>query len=228
MTLEKLKELLESGVITQEEFDDMAKNIEPASNPNADPEPPVDPEPTKDPEPDDSALKKARQAEIDRLMAKERKEKAELKRKLERLEKKILNDEELKQEEFERQQQELEEQRKELMFEKNKMYAVKSMKKAEISDSEEAMLLMEKLVIACEDETDIDDMVALLKSWKEKDVKTEVDKRFKENGYAPKKSDALNNGVNPFKKETFNLTEQIRITNENPELAAKLKAAAGV
>lgn len=34
--------------------------------------------------------------------------------------------------------------------------------------------------------------------------------------------------VNPWKKETFNLTEQGRITRDNPELAKQLKAAAGV
>ncbi len=33
--------------------------------------------------------------------------------------------------------------------------------------------------------------------------------------------------VNPWKKETYNLTEQIRINKENPTLAAQLKAAAG-
>ncbi|MFC5468419.1 DUF4355 domain-containing protein [Cohnella suwonensis] len=34
--------------------------------------------------------------------------------------------------------------------------------------------------------------------------------------------------INPWKKETFNLTEQGRIIRENPELAKQLKAAAGV
>lgn len=31
---------------------------------------------------------------------------------------------------------------------------------------------------------------------------------------------------NPWKKETFNLTEQMRILRENPPLAARLKAEA--
>lgn len=34
--------------------------------------------------------------------------------------------------------------------------------------------------------------------------------------------------VNPFKKETFNLTEQARLLKDNPELYKQMKAAAGV
>jgi hypothetical protein len=32
---------------------------------------------------------------------------------------------------------------------------------------------------------------------------------------------------NPFKKETFNLTEQMRLIRENPDRAEKLRAEAG-
>ena len=219
---EKLKEMLENGEITMEDIKAFSET--PETEPTAEPEPVAEPEPTVEPEPKNDRV---RQAELDRAMAKERKEKAELKRKLERLEKKILTDEEQRQDEFERQQQELEEQRRELTFEKNKMYAVKSMKKAEIGDTEEAMLLMEKLVMACADEAEIDDMVSLLKAWKDKDVTAEVNKRFKEGGHTPKKSNALNGGVNPYSKEQWNLTAQMALEVTNPELAAQLKAAAG-
>lgn len=231
MNLERLKELLANGAITQEEFDNMSKDmvvettVEPEADPVADPKPEAEL---------DETIEKLLQSKLDKALAQERKEKAqekktnaELKKQLERLQKKMMTDEEAKQLEFEEQQKELEEQRKELTLEKNKMYAVKALKKAEISDTEETLALMERLVVSCADETDIDDLVTMLKDWHEKSVKAEVDKRFKANGYTPKASDNLNGGVNPFKKETFNLTEQIRITNDNPELAAKLKAAAG-
>lgn len=228
MNLEKLKSLLESGAITQEEFDEMAKNIK-EPEPTQDPDPTPDPTPDHEPDPDPTpGIDKVFQAKLDRAMAKERKEKAEIKRQLERLQKKMLTDEEAKQLEFENQQRELEEQRKELTIEKNKMYAIKSMKKANISDNEETMSVIEKLVVSCEDETDIDDTVALLKSWFDKAVKAEVDKRFKESGYTPKPGNTLNGGKNPYTKEQFNLSEQMRIEIENPELAAQLKAAAGV
>lgn len=230
MTKEKLEELLNSGAITQEEFDEMVQSIK-------DPDPTTEPtkDSTKDPEPEDITKTKEFQREIDKHMSAERKKNvdsqkknAELQRKIERLEKKILTDEELQRESFEQQQQELEEQRKELKYEKNKMYAVKSMQKAEINGSEEAMLLMEKLVMVCEDEADIDDVISSLKAWKDKEVKAEVDKRFKEGGSTPKKGDNLGGGVNPYKKETFNLTEQIRLEQNNPELAARYKAEAGI
>lgn len=223
MTLEKLKALLDAGSITQEEYDELAKNV--VTEPEPEPTPEPEPEPTPEPKP--SIDEKLFQAKLDRAMAQERKKNADLQKKIERLENKMLTEDEKKQGELERQQQELEEQRKELMFEKNKMYAVKSMKKANLGDTEEAMLLMEKLVAACADEAEIDDAIELLKAWKDKDVAAEVDKRFKGAGYTPKNA-GLNGGKNPWLKEQWNVTEQFRIEATNPEKAAELQAAAGI
>ena len=235
MKLSRLKELLESGAITQEDYDSMvatAENDEPTEPIEpTEPTEPTDPATDPTPKPDDVTAR-LYQSKLDREMAKERKEKAELKRRLEQLQKKVLTDEEKRQLEFEQQQQELEEQRKELTFERNKMYAVKALKKAEINDSDEALLLMEKLVASCADEAEIDDTIALLKAWRDKDVtagvEAEVDKRFKAAGYTPAKGTTLNNGVNPWVKEQQNLTKQMEIEVSNPELAAQLKAAAGI
>ena len=225
MTLEKLKELLESGAITQEEFDEMAESI----GGKVDPTP--DPTPNPDPDPDDLE-KKIRQSEIDRALAKERKEKAEYKRKLESMQKKYLSEEERRKEDFDRQKKEFEEQKRELALEKNKMYGVKSLQKAKIDKSDEAMALMEKLVATCEDETEVEEVINLMKAWRDKDVakgvEEEVNKRFEEGGYTPKKSDSLNGGVNPWKAEQFNFTMQMNIEATNPELAKQLKTAAGV
>lgn len=220
--LEKLKELLESGAITQAEFDEMAKNIKASE---ADPE--ENPEAAPEDNPKDN-FDKVFQSKFDKAMARERKEKADLKKQLERLQKKILTDEETKQFEFEEQQRELEEQRKELAREKNKMYAVKAMRKAEMSDNEETIALIERLVASCEDETEIDATIALLKAWHSKSVKADVDKRFRDGGYTPRKSTNMNGGNNPYTKEQFSLTEQMSLEINNPELAAQLKAAAGI
>lgn len=233
MDLKRLKELLENGVISQDEFDAMAKSINETETNETEQEETTETETTETKEKNDdtddlSKFEKLIQSKIDRALAKERKDKAEFKRKYENLQKKMLTDDEKKELEFKQQQQEIEEQRKELMLEKNKMYAVKSMKKANISDSEEAMLLMEKLVSACEDEAEIDETIELLKAWKDKDVAAEVDKRFKTGGHVPKKADNLNGGVNPWKAESFNLTEQMRIETADPSLAQKLMQAAGV
>lgn len=234
MDLERLKQLLENGSITQEEFEVMSKGIAPETNSDSETSNDVAPETKPEPELDDTIARIVQQ-QVDRAMAKERKEKAqekktnvELKKQLERLQKKMMTDEEAKQLEFEEQQKELETQRRELTLEKNKMYAVKALKKAEISDAEETIALMERLVVSCADETDIDDLVALLKDWHDKSVKAEVDKRFKTNNYTPKKAENLNNGVNPYMKDQWNYTAQNDLEYNNPELAAQLKAAAGV
>ncbi|NUB24717.1 hypothetical protein [Azospirillum brasilense] len=46
-------------------------------------------------------------------------------------------------------------------------------------------------------------------------------------GAATKGSTALS-GKNPFKKDSFNLTEQTKLLRENPEMASRLKAEAGL
>ena len=78
------------------------------------------------------------------------------------------------------------------------------------------------------DEADIDEKVkafsALVKSF----VKTEVDKTFKSNGREPATGSGSSGGVNPYAKESYNLTQQMKLEVENPELAKTLKAAAGV
>lgn len=219
MTLEQLKELLESGAITQEQYDAMAQIIEPTA-------PTPDPEPTPDPDPEPAPT--FSQSQLDKALAKERKEKAELKKRLERLEKKALTDEEVRQGEIERQQQEIDEQRREITIEKNKMYAVKALQKANISNTEETMSVIERMVTSCEDEDDIDELITLLKKWHDNAVKAEVDKRFKEGGYTPQKGTNLNGGVNPWAEGQKNLTEQMKIEMTNPELAKQLQAAAGV
>lgn len=226
MSIEKLKQLLEQNLITQEEFDAMSQSLnEPAPTAEPEPTPSTDPEP--EPKLDDN-LNKLIQAKIDRALAQERKEKTAFKKKVEQLQKKMLTDEEAKELELKNQQEEIEEQRRELTLEKNKMYAVKALQKANISNTEETMSVIEKIVSSCEDETDIDELISLLKTWHDNSVKAEVDKRFKDGGYTPAKGTTLNGGVNPWAKGQKNLTAQMKIEIENPEMAAQLKAAAGV
>lgn len=233
MNMEKLQALLAAGGITQEAFDDLVKDMN--LEPTVETEPAVDPA-AEEPKADlDETIEKLLQSKLDKALAQERKknaqmqkEKADLEKRMKLLERQKMTDEEARQLEFEEQQKELEEQRRELTLEKNKMYAVKALKKAEISDTEETLALMERLVVSCADETDIDDLVTMLKDWHDKSVKAEVDKRFKANGYTPKKAENLNNGVNPYLKEQWNYTAQNDLEYNNPELAAQLKAAAGV
>lgn len=226
MTLEKLQSLLDSGAITQEEFDEMAKQIEPAPT---DPTPPQDPEPPTDPKPDDDLAKldKIVQSRLDKAMAQERKKSADLKKQLERLQKAKLTDDELKQIEIDEKEQAIAERERAITEKENRLYAVKAIKEAGLDDGSDVSLSLVDFVMG-EDETAINEKVKAFKDLFEKAVKTEVDKRFKENGYTPQPSSTLNGGVNPYTKEQFNLTKQMELETTNPELAKQLKALAGV
>lgn len=224
MTKEKLQSLLDNGAITQEEFDEMSKNI-------PETEPATDPDPEKDPEPkpetiDYDKLERIIQARVDKAMAAERKDKADLKRQLEQERRANKTDAELKQIEIEERDKALAEREKALLDKENRLYAVKAIKEAGLDDGGDISLSLVDFVMG-EDEATIDEKVKAFKELFDKAVSAEVDKRFKANGRTPKQSSNLNGGKNPYKKETFSLTEQMNLEITNPELAKKLQAEAG-
>ena len=58
-------------------------------------------------------------------------------------------------------------------------------------------------------------------------IQKAVEEKFKESGRTPPNTGGGGTGqINPWKKETFNLTEQGRIIRENPELAKQMMAQA--
>lgn len=223
MTLEKLKKLLADGTITQEEFDELAKNVKDAPDHEDEPEPkPNDNEPPKN-----DNIDKIVQARVDKEMAAERKKTADYKKKLDRLQQEKLTDEELKKIELENKENEIAEREKAIADKENRLFAVKAIKEAGLDDGSDTALSLVDFVMGA-DETEIKSKVKAFKELFDKAVTAEVNKRFKEAGYTPKKGETLNNGVNPYTKEQFNLTEQMKLESTNPELAAHLKAAAGV
>ena len=228
MTLEELKALLEAGHITQEQFDELAKNAKPSDDGKNDPEPKPKDDDKNDPEPFDiDKIDKILQSRLDKAMAKERKENADLKRQLDRLQKAKLTDDELKQYEIDEKEKAIAEREKAITEKENRLYAVKAIKEAGLDDGSDISLSLVDFVMG-EDETEINGKVKAFKELFNKAVTAEVNKRFKENGYTPKQGASLNNGVNPYSKEQFNLTQQMQIEATNPELATQLKAAAGV
>lgn len=218
-TAEELKELLESGAITQEKYDSLIQTIQ-------DPEP--EPETKPDNEPIDyDKLDKIIQSRVDKQMAAERKKNVELEKKLKNLQQAKLTDDELKQIEMEEKEKAIAEREKAIQDKENRLYAVKAIKEAGLDDGSDISLSLVDFVMA-EDETEINAKVKAFKELFDKAVTAEVNKRFKENGYTPKKGENLNGGKNPYTKEQFSLTEQMALEINNPELAAQLKAAAGV
>lgn len=224
MNLEKLKALLESGAITQEEYDTMAKAIAEPTEPE-----PTEPEPTE-PEPAAESItmeqiERIVQSRVDKLMAPERKKHAETEKKYKSLQQQLMTAEEVKQAEFAEKEEALAAREKELQDRLNREYAQKALREAGLDDGSETAFALVDFVIG-EDETVIDEKVKSFKELFNKAVKTEVDKRFKEAGRTPTKSNPINGGKNPWSKEQWNITEQMRMSIENPELAKQLESAA--
>lgn len=225
MKLSKLKELLKSGAITQDEYDEMAKNAE-QDDPPADP-PKNDPvDPSADLEEPDKKLEKMVQAAVDRATNKLGNENKKLKEQLDAERKKNLSADELKQVELQEKEQELARRQAEIQTEKNRMYAIKALKKAELDDGSEETLDLVEFVLG-EDETAIDLKVKALQRFAQRVAKNTTDGIYKENGRVPGRGNAGGSRDNPWSKDSWNLTKQMELEINNPELAKTLKASAG-
>lgn len=226
MKLKKLKELLEKGSITQEEYDEMAKNAEP-DDPPADPpknDPPKDDPPAGD-DPD-KKLEKMIQAAVDRATNKLGNENKNLKEKLDAERKKNLSAEELKQVELQEKETELAKKEQEIKDKENRMYAIKALKKAELDDGSEDTLDLVDFVLG-EDETAINLKVKALQKFAQRVAKNTTDGIYRANGREPGKGNAGGAKDNPWSKDSWNLTKQMELEISNPELAKTLKSSAG-
>ncbi len=229
MKLSKLKELLKSGAVTQEEYDEMAKTAEDdtkAGPPEDDPE--VDP-PEDDPPGDDdldAKITKAVQTAVARVANKLGNENKKLKGELEKERKKNLSADELKQLELQEKEQELAQKEQEIREKENRMYAIKALKKAELDDGSEETLDLVAFVLG-EDETAIDVKVKALQKFAQRVAKNTTDGIYKANGRTPGRGNAGGGQDNPWSKDSWNLTKQMDLEINNPELAKTLKAGAG-
>lgn len=221
MTKEKLDALLESGSITQDEYNELMEKY--GLN---EPEPTPEPEPKPNNDDLDEKLERIIQSKVDKITSKLGKENADLKKKLDKLQKAKLTDDELKQLEITEKENEIAERERALLEKENRLYAIKAIKAAGLDDGGEKSLELVEFVISDDTEV-IDSRVKAFGDLVKKFVKSEVDRTFKENGRNPNGGGKTSTGVNPYAKETFNLTEQMRLEVENPELAKTLKASAG-
>lgn len=218
MTIDELKKLLEDGKITKEQFSQMALAIDPdykEDNPKPD-----DKKDGKEPDVD-----KLVQSAVDRAVNKWANDNKRLKEELERIKNEKLTAEERAELEKKQEREQFEQERAEFQREKNKLYAIKAIKTAGLDDGSDMSLELVDFVMAS-DTKEIDARIKSFGALVKKFVQAEVDKTFKEHGRNPGKGGG-GNTVNPYKKETFSLTEQMRLETENPELAKALQAAAG-
>lgn len=220
MNLEELKALLESGAITQEQFNAMVQQLglnvtnEDEQNEN-------------DNEDDVKLIEKKIQSAVDKAVHKYVRENKDLKNDLEKLRKEKLTAEELQKLEAEEKEKDLAEREAAIKAAENKLYAVKAIKQAGLDDGSETALDILALVNAA-DEAAIDTNIKALKALVDKLVKAEVEKTFKNHGRNPEKSAGGGADDNPYLSTNFNFTKQMELEATNPELAKKYKAAAGI
>lgn len=232
MKLSKLKKLLETGVIAQEEYDEMSKTAEDDTKAAASNDDPVkddsEVDPPKGDQDDDLETKiaKAVQAAVDRATNKLGNANKKLKEDLEKERKKNLSAEELKQLELQEKETELAQKEQEIREKENRMYVIKALKKAELDDGSEDTLDLVEFVLG-EDETAIDLKVKALQKFAQRVAKNTTDGIYKANGRTPGKGNAGSRQDNPWSKESWNLTKQMELEINNPELAKTLKASTG-
>lgn len=217
MTLEELKKQLEEGKLTQEQFDEMVRILGLELNPDPDPEPQLEQDDI------DKLIEKA----VDRATNKLGNENKALREKLEKLKKTKLSAEEIAEEERREKETALAEREAAVKAAENRMFALKQIKKIGLDSGDETAIQIVDLVMG-EDEDAISENVSALKKLVDSLVAVEVDKAFKSTGRVPGKGKSGGTQNNPFSKDTYNLTEQMRLLQETPELAEQLKMEAGV
>ena len=214
MTIDELKKMLEEGKITKEQFKQMALAIDPDYKDDDD-------EPPKD-EPD---IDKLVQQAVDRATNKLGNDNKRLREELDKIKKEKMTAEERAELERKEEQEKFERERAEFQTEKNKLYAVKAIKAAGLDDGSDKSLELVDFVMGDTEEV-IDARVKAFGELVKKFVSAEVDKTFKDSGRNPQKGSKGGSEVNPYMKETFNLTEQMRLEATDPEKAKALQAAA--
>lgn len=212
---DKLKKLLEAGVLTQEQYSELISE-ETADNGN---------DQSNDSEESAEEVKKLAQSIADKATAGLGKENEKLKKELDKLKKQNLTAEQLKKVEAEEKEALLAERERKVIMAENKLYAIEELKEIGLDDGSKNSLGLIDIVMD-ENREAIKEKIRTVNSIIKAKVKAEVEKVFKENSNAPGKASGGVGTVNPYAKETFNLTEQMRLEIEKPEYAKQLRALA--
>lgn len=219
MTIDELKQMLEEGKITKEQFKAMALAIDPDYKDEED-----DPEPKKKEEPD---IEKLIQQAVDRATNKLGNDNKRLREELDKIKAEKLTAEERAELEKKHEREQFELERAEFLAEKNKLYAIKAIKAAGLDDGSDKSLELVDFVL-CSEEQEIDARVKAFGDLVKKFVAAEVEKTFKDNGRNPGKGSSGGAEKNPYSKDHWNLTEQWKLEANDPEKAKRLQAAAQV
>ena len=227
MTQKALKRAWENGETTSEQFDQMAAMIDqnPEEKSEENPKTGSEKESREEANMSEMDLERVVRSAVDRATNRIGNENKKLKEQLVALKKAKLSDDELKQMEFSEKEKEIEEREKAILEKENKLYAIKAIKKAGLDDGSDASLSLMDFVMGGSEE-EINSKIKVFQTLFNKMVKAEVDRTFKKNGGVPEKSNLTLGAVNPFSKDTFNMTDQMKLEAKNPDLARQLKQAA--
>lgn len=212
MTKEQLDALLAEGKITQEEYDAKLKELEGGSNPTND---------FLNSDEFKTIIAKAVQSEGDRIRTEYSGKLKEKEQELAALKAAQMTEEERKEEELRLEREALATERAELARLKVENHATKI-----LADKKLPIETLE--FVADEDETSTTTKIDKFTSLMDKLVQQKLEEEFAKHGYTPGGSSQSQTTKNPFAKETFSLTEQGKLVKENPELAKKLAAQAGI
>lgn len=224
MNKEKLDALLANGSITQEEYNQMSAML--GSNEgtqNQEGQEESQPKEKIDFTKDD--IKKLIQSEVDKVRTKYSNEKANLQKELDKLKREKLTEDEIKQLEINEKEKTLAERERALLEKEKRLFAIKAIKTAGLDDGSDISLELVDFVMADNEEA-IATKVKTFGDLVKKFVNAEVDKRFKANGRTPNSGSTSSGNNNPFSKEHFNLTQQMQLFKDNPELAKQLQSQA--
>ena len=222
MSIDELKALLEAGTITKEQFMAMAKALDPNYTEEA---PEANPAPEQEPE-QEPDLEKMIQRAVDRATNKLGNDNKKLRQQLEALKKSKLTEAEAAELDRQEREEALAERERALQEKENRLHAIKAIKAAGLDDGSDRALELVDFVIGGT-EAEIDARVKAFGGLVKKFVKAEVDKTFKQNGRNPEQGSGAGD-KNPWTKDNFNITQQMMLEMNNPELAKQYKAAAGV
>lgn len=215
MNLEKLKQLLESGAITQEEYDALAKAVSPPEPQLETPKqeaPPKEESPEPAPPPTDT-----RQAE----------EIKQLRVQLDKLKKEKLTESERRALEMEEKERQLQEKEADLKNRENREQALRSLKKAGLDEPEDKDLVALDFIMG-DSPQEIETKVKRFQEYLAARDKRMVNKIYGETGRAPQSGTGGGATTNPYAKETWNFTQQNDLELTSPQEAARFRAQAGI
>lgn len=223
MNKEKLDSLLSSGAITQEEYSEMLSKL--GGNENGLQEKGQEETKAEEAQFTNDDIKKLIQSEVDKVRTKYSLELKNKEQELKKIRAEHLTKEEVAKLEIEEAKKELEAEKAAFKLEKTKNFAKDELVKANLCKKPDLVLKLTDFIKG-DNEEEVATQVKTLAEVILEIAKENTEERFKSNGRTPNTGSSNGGNNNPFSKDSWNLTRQMQLMTENPELAKQLQATA--